>query len=214
MDLALFDFDGTISDREMFVAFLEHAVKPRRLALCKLALAPLVVGYQWGWISADRIRAVAVRAGLSGEVVADVEERAKSFGTSVLPHTVRPIALQRIRWHQSRGDKIVVVTGALEVALQPWCTTHQVELLGSVLAQRGGKFTGKYLLPQCLREHKVSRVTERYDLSQYEAIHVYGDTPDDFAMLEIANHGYYKWQEYQPDPSKLSKRTRGNPHAA
>lgn len=205
MDIALFDFDGTISDRPMFVAFLEHVVGRRRGLVCQVVLAPLIAGYKLGLVSADGIRAAAVRAALSGVRVAHVEEHAESFAASVLTSVIRPIALQRIRWHQSLGDKVVVVTGSLEVALRPWCAGHQVELLGSILAQADGQFTGKYRGPQCLREHKVSRIRERYDLSQYGAVHVYGDTPEDFAMLGLATHGYYKWQAYRPDASRTSR---------
>jgi hypothetical protein len=45
---ALFDFDGTISTREMFPDFMRFAVAPRRLALGRLALAPLIAGYRIG----------------------------------------------------------------------------------------------------------------------------------------------------------------------
>jgi len=150
MDIALFDFDGTITDREMFVAFLEHAVPRRRLALGKVFLAPLIVGYKLGVVPANTIRAAAVRVGLSGAPLQAVEHAATSFATDVLPSTVRPVALERIRWHQARGDRVVVVTGALELALRPWCDRHSVELVGSQLEHRGGRLTGRYSRPQCL----------------------------------------------------------------
>jgi len=196
MDIALFDFDGTITDREMFVAFLEHAVPRKRIAICKLALAPLIIGYKLGFVPANTIRAAAVRAGLSGMSRAAVDDHAVTFATEVLPPVIRPIALERIRWHQARGDRVVVVTGALEVALRPWCDQQGVELVGSVLEQRDGILTGRYGRAQCVREHKVSRVAERYRLSDYDAVHVYGDTPDDFALLSLAHHGHYRWQPY------------------
>lgn len=207
MDIALFDFDGTITDREMFVAFLEHAVPRRRLAIGKLALAPLVVGYKLGVVPANTIRAAAVRVSLSGISCAAVDNYAETFASDVLPPVIRPVALERIRWHQARGDLVVVVTGALEVALRPWCDQHGVELLGSVLEQRSGFLTGRYSGAQCLREHKVSRVAERYELSQYGAVHVYGDTPDDFALLSLAHHGHYRWQPYKAGANNSSKPT-------
>jgi phosphatidylglycerophosphatase C len=196
MDIALFDFDGTITDREMFVAFLEHAVPRRRLALGRAVLAPWIIGYKLGLVPAHVIRAGAVRVALAGMSVSHLEQQAASFGTSILPPVVRPIALERIRWHQARGDKVVVVTGALELALAPWCDAVGVELVGSVLEQRRGRLTGRYARPQCVREHKVSRVRAQYDLETYGEVYVYGDTPDDFALLSLAEHGYYKWKPY------------------
>jgi HAD superfamily hydrolase (TIGR01490 family) len=207
MDIALFDFDGTITDREMFVAFLEHAVPRRRLALGKVFLAPLVVGYKLGVVPTNAIRAAAVRVGLSGAPLQAVEHAAATFATDVLPPTVRSVALERIRWHQGRGDRVVVVTGALELALRPWCERHAVELVGSQLEHRGGRLTGRYSGPQCLRQHKVSRVAELYDLKQYAAVHAYGDTPDDFALLSLAHHGHYRWQPYKAGANNSSKPT-------
>ena len=198
MDIALFDFDGTITDREMFVAFLGHAAEPRRIALGKTLLAPLAIGYKLGLVPGNLIRAAAVRVCLAGAAVETVEQRARTFGSLVLPPVIRAVALERIHWHQARGDAVVVVTGALEMALQPWCDAIGVELVGSVLGQENGRLTGRYSRPQCMREHKVSRVRERYDLSSYEAVHVYGDTPDDVAMLSLAHHAHYKWQAYRP----------------
>lgn len=209
MDIALFDFDGTITDREMFVAFLEHAVPRARLTIGKLALAPLIVGYKFGAVPANAIRAAAVRVGLSGMSIVQVEERAASFGAAVLPGVIRPVALECIKWHQARGDMVVVVTGALELALKPWCEALGIDLVGSVLEQRAGRLTGRYARPQCLREHKVLRVRERYDLSRYGAVHVYGDTPDDFALLSLADHGHYRWKPYKACASSKPTSLRG-----
>jgi hypothetical protein len=46
MDLALFDFDGTITDRETMPDFMVAAVRPMRLVAGKVLLLPLIVGYK------------------------------------------------------------------------------------------------------------------------------------------------------------------------
>lgn len=43
-DLALFDFDGTLTDREMLPLFVRAAVRPTRLRLWGALLAPWLVG--------------------------------------------------------------------------------------------------------------------------------------------------------------------------
>ncbi len=45
MNLALFDFDGTITTRETFADFMHFAVTRRRLAVGRVVLAPVVIGY-------------------------------------------------------------------------------------------------------------------------------------------------------------------------
>lgn len=195
MNLALFDFDGTITDREMFIAFLELAVEQRRLVLGKAALAPLLVGYRLGMVSGNLIRAAAVRVGLSGVALATLESHGITFAEQVLPGVIRQQALERIHWHRAQGDTVAVVSGALEVALSYWCVSHGLDLIGSILEHRGGILTGRYLGRQCLRAEKTRRIRERYDLSRYDTVYAYGDTKDDLDMLALAGKRYYQWKE-------------------
>ena len=52
MDLALFDFDGTITTHDTFRPFLSFAGGRARLALGTALLGPMVVGYELGWVHA------------------------------------------------------------------------------------------------------------------------------------------------------------------
>lgn len=194
MNLALFDFDGTITTREMFPDFVHVAVQPRRLALGKLALAPLVVGYRLGLVPGTVVRAAIVRVGFSGASLAALEAHGLSFARSVLPTVIRPQALERILWHKSRGDAVVVVSGAFDVYLRHWCHAHQLGLVCSSLEHRDGVLTGRYQGRQCVRSEKARRVRQAYDLSSYGRIYAYGDTSEDLDLLALAHEQYYRWQ--------------------
>jgi haloacid dehalogenase-like hydrolase len=63
MDLALFDFDGTITTTDTWTPFMRLAVRPARLAAGQVLLSPVVIGYKLGMISASRGRQVAARVG-------------------------------------------------------------------------------------------------------------------------------------------------------
>jgi phosphatidylglycerophosphatase C len=195
MNLALFDFDGTITTREMFPDFMYLAVEPHRLAFGKVALAPLVVGYKLGLVPGTTVRAAVVRFGFSGVPIAKLEEHGRSFAQSALPPVVRPEAIERINWHKSQGDTVVVVSGAFDVYLRHWCQELQVGLLCSSLEQRDGILTGRYLGRQCVREEKARRVREAFDLSSYNRIYAYGDTSEDQDLLALAHERYYQWQQ-------------------
>lgn len=200
MDLALFDFDGTISDRELFAAYLAQAATPRRLAIGRVLLAPLVAGYRLRLLRPGFLRAVAVRFALAGAPLARLQASGVAFAERVVPATLRPHALDRLRWHQARGDTVAVVSGQLDVALAHWCAQHGVELLASRLEIRDGIATGRYV-SQCAGAEKARRVRERFDLAAFETIHAYGDTPEDEAMLALAHRCWYRWQERAPVPA-------------
>lgn len=203
MDLALFDFDGTITDREMFAAYLVQAATPRRRVVGRWLLAPLVVAYKLGWLGPNLVRAAAVRFSLAGASLAHLQASGVIFAERVLPATIRPEAMEKLRWHQARGDTVVIVSGALEVALAHWCALHGVELLASQLEVRDGVATGRYLT-QCAGEEKARRIRERFDLSAFDVVHAYGDTPEDEAMLALAHRRWYRGQERLPANSGVT----------
>lgn len=200
MNLALFDFDGTITTREMFPDFVHFAVEPHRLALGKLVLAPLIVGYKLGLVSGSLVRAAIVRFGFARVPLAHLESRGATFAEQVLPGVVRPDALDRINWHKSNGDTVVVVSGALDIYLVHWCRSHQLDLICSSLEHEGGTLTGRYRGAQCVLGEKSRRVKERYDLSRYDSVYAYGDTREDLDLLAIADKKYFQWHEVSAYP--------------
>jgi phosphatidylglycerophosphatase C len=103
--------------------------------------------------------------------------------------------MERIRWHQQRGDTVVIVSAGLDAYLQPWCDALAVEHICTELEERDGRLTGRYCQGDCSGRTKVQRILERYDVSRYPVIYAYGDTPEDREMLELAHRKYYRWQE-------------------
>ena len=194
MDLALFDFDGTITTREMYADFIQDAVEPRRLRIGKVLLAPLLAGYRLGVVSPGILRAAIVRIGFSGVDEEKVRAAGQRFADGILQAVLRPEAMQRIAWHKARGDEVVVVSGALDLYLAPWCHQRGLALLCSALESRQGVLTGRYLGRQCVGREKPRRVLERYDLADFGEVHAYGDTVEDLDLLAIASRKSYRWQ--------------------
>ncbi len=192
INLALFDFDGTLTTREMLPEFVYSAVPPLRLAIGKLLLAPWVIGYKFGWVSGTNIRKKIVRIGFRGMREADYIAAGECFARDALPLVLRPEAMARVVWHRERGDTVVVVSGAFDVYLSHWCRVHGLELICSKLEVADGMLTGRYEGAQCVRGEKPRRVLERYAPEDFDAVYAYGDTPEDFDLLEIADHRWYR----------------------
>ncbi len=191
-DLALFDFDGTITTRETFPDFIRRAIPPPRRALGTVLFAPLVVGYRLELVPVHALRTALVRYAFSGVPLAEVEAAGAALAAEVLPGLVRPAMQARIDWHRARGDTVVVVSGGFDVYLAPWCRAQGLDWICSSLAERDGVLTGRYAGAQCVADEKARRVRERYDLARYRAIHAYGDTHEDHALLALAHHATYR----------------------
>jgi HAD superfamily hydrolase (TIGR01490 family) len=193
MNLALFDFDGTITLTDTWTPFMRFALPVWRLAVGQAVLLPVVVGYRLGAVSASRGREIAARLAFQGERVPAIRRKGAEYATAILPLDVRPEALGRIDWHRSQGDHVVVVSAALDVYLAPWCQAQGLDFVCTVLEERGGRFTGRYVHGDCSGAEKARRIRERYELERYAAVYAYGDSAEDREMLECAHEKYYRW---------------------
>lgn len=191
MDLALFDFDGTLTTAETFPRFLRDFVPADRQRAARWTLAPLVAGYRLGLVPGTRIRAEAVRRGLAGTDAAAFEDAARDWAARELPGLMRPQALARLRAHRERGDSVMLVSGNFEVLLQAFAAREGAVALGSRLESVDGRLTGRYAGPQCVLEEKVARVRAEVELSRFHRIHAYGDTREDRPMLLLADVAHY-----------------------
>jgi len=197
MNLALFDFDDTITTREVFRPFLAVAVAPHRIAIARVVLAPVGLGYRLGLISGAFVRACIIRFGFTGVALADLQATGRDFADATLPSVMRPEALARLDWHRAQGDRIVVVSGSLDLYLAHWCEERGIELICSSLEHRNGRLTGRYEGEQCFGLEKARRVRAAYDLAAFPVIYAYGDSKDDLDMIGLAHKKFYQWKEVQ-----------------
>lgn len=191
-DLALFDFDGTLTTGETFRDFLGWVTPSRRIPLATVALAPLLAGYRLGWVSGVRIRAAVIRCTLAGTDAVRLHAQGRRYAAERIPALLRAAAVARLDWHRARGDRVIVVSGALDAYLAPWCHTQGLELLCSSLESRAGRLSGRYAGAQCIGEEKAARVRAVCDLASYGRVYAYGDTVEDEALLGLAHEAWYR----------------------
>jgi HAD superfamily hydrolase (TIGR01490 family) len=209
MDLALFDFDGTITTGDTFRPFLSFAGGRARMALGLTLLGPMVVGYELGWVHASRMRAAASYLCFRGRREQEIRELGARYGQT-LSCVFRPEALERIRWHKERGDTVVVVSASLRPYLEDVCRGLELELICTELERRGAILTGRYRGGDCTGPEKARRVCAGHDLTRYDTIHAYGDTPEDAELLELATRRHYRWRELPVEGGALRERV-GHP---
>ena len=194
--LALFDFDGTLTDSESFPDFLRRVVPRSRLYWGRVLVAPLVLAYRLRLMSGNTVRAAILRIAARGLSVHAVAAAGERFARDVVPTTLRPDMLAQLRWHRDHGDVVVVVSGTFDLCIRAWCEAEGVALLASALEQRDGRLTGRYAGAQCAGEEKVRRIRAAYDLSAYAQVHAYGDTVEDLPMLALADVAVYRGEPW------------------
>lgn len=191
MDLALVDFDHTVTTCDTYARFLRSLATPRQLAASKWSIGPWLAGYRLGLVSAAALRTRVTRVVFSGGDPRQVAEAGERYAAEQLPALLRPEMMQRIHWHRARGDTVVLVSGSLDAYLQPWCDRHGLELLCNRLEAVDGRLTGRYLGGD-RGAHKAADIRARYDVDAYARVHAYGDSREDRPMLALAHERWYR----------------------
>jgi HAD superfamily hydrolase (TIGR01490 family) len=194
-NLALFDFDGTITTEDTFTAFLFYASSKSRIVIGLSIVWPVIALYKIGWLPASKTRPILSKVAYWHRKESDVIACARHFNHEYLNKVVRPEMVEKIRWHQQQGDEVIVVSASLDPYLRIWCEQQGVKFICSQLEVRGARYTGRYVQGDCSEERKVTFLKSSLNISQFGKIYAYGDTPEDLPMLELADVKYYQGQE-------------------
>jgi phosphatidylglycerophosphatase C len=190
--LVAFDFDGTLTVRDSFTAFLKWRSSPGRHFMGMMRLFPAAVGYVFDR-NRGKIKAAAIREFLRGVRLEDLEREARAFAQSQAPRLFRPDALAVWRRWRAKGAKLVIVTASPEMIVAPFARGLGADfLIGSRLAlDPNDKVLGPLLGANCRGPEKVIRLREMFgdDMSLAAA---YGDTSGDREMLAIAHEKGYR----------------------
>lgn len=194
MDLALFDFDGTITDRDSLFDFLRFTFGSFRCAVGALVLSPVLALYIGRFIPNWRAKESVFRHFLGGLDAGEFRRAALRYSLERLPEIVRPLAVERIEWHRRKGHRILVVSASVEDWMEGWCAKLGLELIGTRLESREGRITGKIEGRNCNGPEKVRRIREAVDLDRCGRIYAYGNSDGDRDMLALADERYYDWE--------------------
>ena len=193
MHLALFDFDGTITNRDSFLDFLHFTFGAVRCAFGLAVLGPILALYAVKLVPNWKAKEAVLRHFLKGWSVDDFKEAAGRYSRERLPGIIRGEALERIEWHRSCGHRIIVVSASVEEWMRGWCDRYGIGVIGTRLAVDQGKLTGRINGVNCHGSDKVRRIREKVNLEKYECIYAYGNSRSDVEMLSLANEQYYNW---------------------
>lgn len=194
MNLALFDFDGTITTKEMFTDFIHFSISKRRAFCTRILLFPWILLYKLGWYPAYKLRALVAFFAFRGKDYQQINTLGANYSQSVIPRYVRDHAIAKIRWHQDNGDEVVVVSASLDMYLRHWCYEHKLTLICSELEVKRDKLSGHFVAGDCSSAAKAQKILAQFTLSDFDKVYAYGDTEEDLAMLALADEQYMNWQ--------------------
>jgi phosphatidylglycerophosphatase C len=190
--IAAFDFDGTLTTRDSFTAFLIWRAGPLKLAAAALRLIPTFFAYA-GHHDRGRLKGAVIRACLGPITLEQLVREAEAFCGEKADSLLRPDALAAWEAHAAAGHLRVIVTASPEPLVAPFAARlHADALIGSrLMLDVQGRLAGRLDGPNCRGPEKVARLKARFGES-LNLVAAYGDTDGDADLLAAAQTGYFR----------------------
>jgi phosphatidylglycerophosphatase C len=195
-----FDFDGTLTTKDSFSAFLAWRAGRLGYAWGLLRLGPDLMAYL---LDRDRgrLKAAAIRQFLAGLSRGQMSDAAEAFAYRYFETLMRPDALAAWRAWQAKGARMVICSASPEAVLAPFARRLNADrLIATRLAlDPSGRIAGPLAGENCRGAEKVRRLRQEFGETLSLAA-AYGDTAGDHEMLAIAEERGYRLFKERPAP--------------
>jgi HAD superfamily hydrolase (TIGR01490 family) len=197
--VAVFDVDGTLLQGDCLLLAARRCGGAMRQMLAAAAVLPWMIGWQLRLVSTGRFKQQTIATFGVCEAVNRAEAAGRAdWLLNELQAELRPEALQRLRWHQQRGDRVLLCSASPRLLLQPLADWLGVELLCTELEQRDGSWFPQLASPNCKGSEKVRRLEQHLGPLDGLTIEAYGDSKGDRELLQVAALPHYR--SFQPAP--------------
>src|SRR5438105_3547779 len=188
--LAVFDVDGTLVETNVVEYFLWMRLKNQAPAEWPRFLAGMAAkAPRWLYLE-RRSRAEFQRSfyrEYDGLDPAQLRELRQEALNAVTLRRVYPEGMRRIREHKRAGHRVLLLTGALDVVVEPLAELLEVDVDCAHLLTRDGRLTGDLQSPPAAGEARATLLEEyaaRHGCALGESF-AYADAISDLPLLEV-----------------------------
>lgn len=194
--VAIFDFDGTLVEGHLWGVFLKENFKMKK----RIFLSIWHICYHMFFYYLSRFHLYSYDKCLKkwtedipelfkGEREKDADIFFKKIWNYYLKPTLKKKVLDRLKWHQKRGDITILASNAPEDFLETVKKELKFDfLVGTKTELKNGKYTGKTILPIPWREEKLKKVKnllkEKKIKIDYKNSFAYSDSERDMEILK------------------------------
>ena len=192
MNIAFFDFDGTITKKDTLLEFIKYSVGSKNYFLGIFANLPMLLRFKLKLLANDEAKQRLLTYFFGNWSEDKFKTTAYNYSKNEIDKVVKKSALEKINWHKKNGDKVVVVSASLESWLKPWCEKNNLDLICTKMRFDDGRVSGRFLGKNCHGQEKADKIKESFDLKKYDKIYAYGDSSGDKQMLALSTHPHFR----------------------
>ncbi len=188
--IAVFDFDGTLTQKDTLFEFIKFVCGKKRFYLGILQNAHRLIAYKLGIISNEKAKQSLFSTYFKGIKYSEFADNGKKFATHI--NTIlKEEQIHSLQQHISNGDKVYIVSASITEWIEPWSKQYNVNqvIATEIEVSNEGYITGKFASRNCHGQEKVRRfLLEEPNRNEY-FLYAYGDSSGDKEMLKLADIG-------------------------
>jgi len=186
MNLALFDFDETLTKKDTLIEFIRFTHGDFRFLIGLIILSPILISYKLGFYPNWKAKEAVFGFFFEGMEVEVFDAHCVRFFEQQIQLIFRPEILSELRKYCDAGFEVWIVSASPENWVGLFANYLRVNFIGTKLAATNGRLTGKISGKNCYGPEKVERLKKVTDLSKYSLIVAFGNGRGDAEMLELA----------------------------
>ena len=184
--LVLFDFDGTMTRKDTFPAFIFFVFGRAKGILGFLIHAPYILFYYFGVLNGSSLKQKIVSYFFKGKDTDAIRKNGIAFAEELNVNGMNIEVMNDFMQYQLKGFDLCIVSASLDIWIAPFAKIYNIKYICTETEVAGNKFTGKLKTPNCNGKEKANRIKVAYNLSEYENIIAYGNSKGDEAMMNLA----------------------------
>lgn len=188
--IVAFDFDGTLTSKDTFVAFIRFTFGGRALLMgflrYTLQLALMMVHLYPNGKAKELVFGHFFR----GMTIDDFNALCHEFAESNRSQLLRPGGIETLAKAEADGAEVLIISASVDNWVQQFFP--RVKVLGTQVEVEDGRLTGRFLSDNCFGQEKVNRLLALYPNREDYHLTAYGDSQGDKELLAFADESHFK----------------------
>lgn len=188
--IAAFDFDGTLTEKDSLLSFMKYTHGGIKFYAYFILGSPLLLLYKINILPNHLVKQIIFSWFYKGWTIERFNAICEDF-TPILSRIERADTLEKLKKHQGKGDRVVIISASIENWIIPWAKNQDIDVvIGTQIEVVNSVLTGRFLSRNCYGKEKVTRLLEAFPKRNEYLLYAYGDSEGDNELLKFADFGF------------------------
>ena len=195
--IAVFDVDKTLIKKDSLILAAIKSKKGISGFLTWLYIIPWLIFWRIKIISSSLMKEKFLEA---FNICSQINKNGDQWIINDLVKALRPEALEKLLWHQKRGNRVILCSASPRLLIEPLAKKLNVELVCTDLKKIDEVWHPKLLGKNIKGKYKVDALKTYLGNLNHYSIDAYGDSEGDKELLRIVDRPHYRSFSDKPKP--------------